>query len=77
MESLNGEVLSGMGSPLVKVARESTSNDLTDSGGVIRVAEAVQTHYQHITSVQVSRGSVFIRPGWLIQATRFEHSKQA
>jgi hypothetical protein len=29
--------------------------------------EAYQTHYQHMTSVQVSRGSVFIRPGWLIQ----------
>jgi hypothetical protein len=47
MESLNEEVLSGLGSPLVKVARESTSNDLTESGGVIRVApsaklEAVQ-----------------------------------
>jgi hypothetical protein len=42
MESLNGEVLSGMGSPLVKVARESTSNDLTDSGGVIRVAPSAK-----------------------------------
>jgi hypothetical protein len=30
-------------------------------------SEAIQTHYQHMTSVQVSRGSVFIRPGWLIQ----------
>jgi hypothetical protein len=26
--------------------------------------------------LQVSRGSVFIRAGWLIQATRFEHSNK-
>jgi hypothetical protein len=42
MESLNEEVLSGLGSPLVKVARESTSNDLTKSSGAIRVAPSAK-----------------------------------
>ena len=42
MESLNEEVLSGLGSPLVKAARESTSNDLTKSCGAIRVAPSAK-----------------------------------
>ena len=34
--------MSGIGSPLVKVARESTSNDLTKSCGAIRVAHSAK-----------------------------------
>ena len=42
MDSPNEEVLSGLGSPLVMAARESTSNDLTKSCGVIRVAPSAK-----------------------------------
>jgi hypothetical protein len=42
-ESLNEKVLSGMGSPLVKAARESTPNDLTNSSGAIRVAPSAKS----------------------------------
>ena len=41
-ESSNEAVISGLGSPLVKQARESTSNDLTKSSGVIRVAPSAK-----------------------------------
>ena len=41
-ESSNEAVLSGLGSPLVKAARESTSNDLTKSSGVIGVAPSAK-----------------------------------
>ncbi len=41
-ESLNEAVISGWGSPLVKQARESTSNDLTKSRGATRVAPSAK-----------------------------------
>jgi hypothetical protein len=42
-ESLNEEVMSGMGSPLVKVARESTPNGIAESNGAIRVAPSAKS----------------------------------
>jgi hypothetical protein len=41
-ESSNEAVISELGSPLVKQARESTSNDLTKSRGAIRVAPSAK-----------------------------------
>jgi hypothetical protein len=42
-ESLNEEVMSGMGSPSVKVAGESTPNGIVDSNGAIRVAPSAKS----------------------------------
>jgi hypothetical protein len=40
-------------------------------------SEADRTHYQHITSVQVSRGSVFDKARVVDTTTRFEQHVQA
>jgi hypothetical protein len=42
-EPFNGGVMSGMGSPLVKQARESTPNDIAEPSGAIRVAPSAKS----------------------------------
>jgi hypothetical protein len=58
MESLNEEVMSGLGSPLVKVARESTSNDLTKSCGAMKVAPSAKVGGSPIVCLIKSYSSV-------------------
>ena len=42
-EPFNGGVMSGMGSPLVKQARESTPNGIADPSDAIRVAPSAKS----------------------------------